>query len=140
MNQFVSRAFVVATLGAVMTGGCASKPADILMGPYVSHVSQTEARVLWVTQPDRTDGSLLLTGAPPSAQMGLSTRLIGEEDEGQGRLHVAQIEGLLSDRVTVKPDQFTLRTGFWFAPTVHEVRFGDLQRIELLRIVGRIGV
>jgi hypothetical protein len=35
------------------------------------------------------------------------------------------------DRITVNPQGFTLRTGFWFSPTVHDVKFRDLARIEL---------
>lgn len=39
--------------------------------------------------------------------------------------------GLFLDRATVSPEGFTLRTGFWFAPTRHEARFADLARIRL---------
>jgi hypothetical protein len=38
---------------------------------------------------------------------------------------------LMRDRVTVDAERFTLRTGFWFYPTRHDVRFDDLSRIEL---------
>jgi hypothetical protein len=36
------------------------------------------------------------------------------------------------DRVTVNPERFRLVTGFWFAPTVHDVRFDDLSAIEVI--------
>ncbi len=39
--------------------------------------------------------------------------------------------GLYSDKATVDKEHFTLRTGFWFAPTVHDVSFSELSRIEL---------
>lgn len=39
--------------------------------------------------------------------------------------------GTLTDRVTVDAEQFTLHTGFWFAPTHFEVRFDDVERIEI---------
>lgn len=39
---------------------------------------------------------------------------------------------LFLDKATVNKDRFTLRTGFWFAPTVHDVRFADLSQIELV--------
>jgi hypothetical protein len=40
--------------------------------------------------------------------------------------------GLLLDHVTVDDRHFSLRTGFWFAPTVHEVHFSNLTRIEIV--------
>ena len=39
--------------------------------------------------------------------------------------------GLFLERVTVTPDRFTLRTGFWFLPTRYDIAFGDVSRIEL---------
>lgn len=39
--------------------------------------------------------------------------------------------GLSQDNVTVNDEKFTLRTGFWFAPTLREVRFADVSKIEL---------
>lgn len=39
--------------------------------------------------------------------------------------------GTVTDHVTVNDDQFTLHTGFWFSPTHFDVRFDDIQRIEL---------
>ena len=40
--------------------------------------------------------------------------------------------GMFLDKVTVNPERFTLHTGFWFAPTLHEVRFADLSRVDLI--------
>lgn len=40
--------------------------------------------------------------------------------------------GLLLDKVTVNDERFTLHTGFWFAPTAHQVRYGDLSVIEFM--------
>jgi hypothetical protein len=40
--------------------------------------------------------------------------------------------GLFLDKATVNQDRFTLRTGFWFAPTIHDVRFADLSGIDLI--------
>ncbi len=37
--------------------------------------------------------------------------------------------GLALDQVVVGPDTFTLRTGFWFDPTIHEVQFADLRAV-----------
>ena len=34
--------------------------------------------------------------------------------------------GLYSDKITVSNERFTLRTGFWFAPTTHEVELADV--------------
>jgi hypothetical protein len=44
---------------------------------------------------------------------------------------VIMAPGLFLDRVTIDDEHFTLRTGFWFYPTVRDVRFSDVQRIEL---------
>jgi hypothetical protein len=40
--------------------------------------------------------------------------------------------GFFLDRSTVSSSGFTLPTGFWFAPTVFDIAFADLSRIELL--------
>ena len=40
--------------------------------------------------------------------------------------------GLLLDRATVGREQFTLRTGLWFAPVRHVVRFADLAQIRVV--------
>lgn len=37
---------------------------------------------------------------------------------------------LFFDRAEVDDEHLSLRTGFWFAPTVHEVRFADVASIE----------
>ena len=39
---------------------------------------------------------------------------------------------LVFDKVTVNKDRFTLNTGFWFAPTLHDVTFADLSKIEVI--------
>lgn len=39
--------------------------------------------------------------------------------------------GLFLDRVTVSPEKFTLWTGFWFSPTVHEVRYDGLSEVAI---------
>jgi hypothetical protein len=36
------------------------------------------------------------------------------------------------DRVTVSKEGFTIRTGFWWKPTIRDVRFADLSKIELV--------
>ena len=48
---------------------------------------------------------------------------------------------MFSDKATVSPELFTLRTGFFFAPTRHEVRFADVARMDLTKEVkpGRRG-
>jgi hypothetical protein len=55
---------VVSLLSALCAAGCSSAPADILMGPYATRVSQTEARVSWVTDSNVVGGSLSLVDAP----------------------------------------------------------------------------
>ena len=49
--------------------------------------------------------------------------------------------GLYSDKIAVSHDRFTMRTGFWFAPTVHELQLGDVAHVELTseKRVGRRG-
>ena len=47
-------------------------------------------------------------------------------------LVIVVVPGMVQDKVTVNNDGFTLHTGFWFAPTVHEVRFEDVNTIELI--------
>jgi hypothetical protein len=49
--------------------------------------------------------------------------------------------GLYADKVTISNERFTMRTGFWFAPTVHEVQLGEVSHIELTseKRVGRRG-
>jgi hypothetical protein len=34
---------------SVLLGGCAETPSDVLMGPYVNYVTDSSAKVLWVT-------------------------------------------------------------------------------------------
>lgn len=40
-------------------------------------------------------------------------------------------EMLFGDRITVSKEGFSMRTGFWWKPTVHEVRFAELSKIEV---------
>ena len=42
------------------------------------------------------------------------------------------VPGLVFDRVTVKPQGFQLRTGFWFAPTLRDVTFSELTEIRVI--------
>lgn len=39
---------------------------------------------------------------------------------------VFMVPGLFTDFVTVDSEQFELKTGFWFAPTHHQIKFDDL--------------
>ena len=41
------------------------------------------------------------------------------------------VPGLFIDHVSVNDQRFTLHTGFWFMPTVHEVPFAELSQIDL---------
>ena len=49
--------------------------------------------------------------------------------------------GLYSDKITVNNDRFTMHTGFWFSPTLHEVQLGEVSQVELTaeKRVGRRG-
>lgn len=47
--------------------------------------------------------------------------------------------GLVQDKVTINQSGFTLRTGFWFAPTLYEVRFKDVTGMQLISESGRRG-
>jgi hypothetical protein len=37
---------------------------------------------------------------------------------------------LYSDRVVIDDEHFEARYGFWFAPSVHDVRFDDLRAVQ----------
>lgn len=41
--------------------------------------------------------------------------------------------GFALDKVTVTPEAFHLRTGFWFSPTVREVKFADLSSVVITK-------
>ena len=45
--------------------------------------------------------------------------------------------GMYHDRVTVSPERFTLRCGFWFAPTTRDVSFADVRSIKFDKEVRR---
>lgn len=43
---------------------------------------------------------------------------------------------MFSDKVVVDNDHFEARYGFWFAPSVHNIRFSDLQEIRHVGVRG----
>lgn len=47
------------------------------------------------------------------------------------------VPGLLLDRVRVDDDRFTLRTGFWFSPTKHDIRYEDLKMMRAYTVTKR---
>jgi hypothetical protein len=46
-------------------------------------------------------------------------------------LVVVVVPNLFIDSAVVDPEHFTLRTGLWFAPRHHNIRFADLTRLEM---------
>lgn len=59
-------------------------------------------------------------------------KIAGAAVAGLALLGTAAIApNLFADRVTVSPERFALRTGFWFAPTVREVPFRGLTEIAI---------
>lgn len=59
-------------------------------------------------------------------------KIAGAAVAGLALLGTAAIApNLFADRVTVNPERFTLRTGFWFAPTVRDVPFRGLTEIAI---------
>jgi hypothetical protein len=40
--------------------------------------------------------------------------------------------GMMMDKVVVDKQHFSLVTGFWFAPTKHDVKFADVASIDLI--------
>jgi hypothetical protein len=46
---------------------------------------------------------------------------------------------MYSDRVVVDDEHFEARYGFWFSPTVHNLRFRDLRQIQYVGVPGSRG-
>lgn len=46
-------------------------------------------------------------------------------------LLVVLVPGMLTDRLEVDNDHFHIRTGLWFNQVDHDIRFDDIQRMEL---------
>lgn len=46
---------------------------------------------------------------------------------------VFAVPGLFMDKLTVDNEGFNLRTGFWFAPTKHDIKFDDLQSMQVTK-------
>jgi hypothetical protein len=80
-------------------------PTVVLLGGLIA------APVGWLWRSKNNYGWVLLIGGPLAAAV--------------------FAPGLMADRVTVDDEHFTLRTGFWFAPTRHDIRFADVSRIDI---------
>lgn len=46
---------------------------------------------------------------------------------------------MYSDRVLIDDDHFEVRYGFWFSPTVHNLRFADLSDMRYVAVAGNRG-
>jgi len=71
-------------------------------------------------------GVVLLVGRL-NARLGIMGIVLG------GFVTVLIAPGTWSDRITLTPQGFSVRTGLWWRPTHCEVRFADLERIEVVR-------
>jgi hypothetical protein len=69
----------------------------------------------------------VLARSPRSRRVGVRLALLA------GAAGVLVVPGILMDTVTVTPERVEQRTGFWFKPNVKGFRFGDVERIRLVR-------
>ena len=94
------RSWMPAILVVLVSTGCAQelaeKRSDILMGPYVNYVSESSAKVLWVTAGDVPAGCNLLI---EPAYKGIETKAESRITSIAGRpelLHTTVLSGLRS--------------------------------------------
>lgn len=105
----MSRNLLRLALLASLLGGCAPPappgPADILLGPYVIDVTDTTARVQWVTDPNVRECRFAATGVrsanPEAARVSRSESLPVKVEvtthplpDAEDTLHVAALSGL----------------------------------------------
>jgi len=89
------RKFFILSTALLLFSGCALQARnsqDILIGPYVNHVTEHEARILWVSMPDLKEDAALL-GRKGKGRIKLPVAISPITDRAEV-LHTATVSGL----------------------------------------------